>query len=220
MQDGHTTRLPRDQVKAHIFLARHRATIVVLEGDQAGQEYEIGVDGLSVGRGPGVDVAIADSSMSKAHAAFEAGGEGVRVRDMGSTNGTTVNGSRVNAADLKHGDRVGIAEIDHVDRPLGQPPGFRLAYRVYFARGGDRFKRIDQRHCEHVQVPCQPLPGQQVLGKRDRANRLRVRRGSYRAQCKARTFRECACSLPSWSAHTRDREATRDRWARCRGRRR
>jgi len=35
---------------------------------------------------------------------------GVRVRDMGSTNGTQVNGQRVPAAELKHGDKVTIGE--------------------------------------------------------------------------------------------------------------
>ena len=45
-----------------------------------------------------------------AHAAIELGSSGFKIRDMGSTNGTLVNGSTVNAADLKHGDKIKIGE--------------------------------------------------------------------------------------------------------------
>lgn len=108
MKDGHTTRLPRAQALGRIFLATHRATLVVVEGAGAGAEYEISENGVTVGRGPGVDIALQDPAMSKVHAAFEPAENGVRVRDMGSTNGIAVNGSRVDAADLKHADRIEI----------------------------------------------------------------------------------------------------------------
>jgi len=108
MKDGHTTRLPRGETLGRIFLASHRATLVVVDGPSSGAEYEIRENGMTVGRGPGVDITVPDKSMSKCHAAFEPAERGVRVRDMGSTNGIAVNGSRVDAADLKHGDRVEI----------------------------------------------------------------------------------------------------------------
>ena len=108
MKDGHTTRLPRGETLGRVFLASHRAVLVVIEGPAAGNEYEIGENGATVGRGPGVDISLQDPSMSKVHAAFEPAAGGVRVRDMGSTNGIAVNGSAVAAADLKHGDRIEI----------------------------------------------------------------------------------------------------------------
>lgn len=108
MKDGHTIRLPRGEALGRVFLASHRATLVVIEGHGAGNEYEIRENGVTVGRGPGVDVTLQDSSMSKVHAAFEPAEGGVRVRDMGSTNGIAVNGAPVQAAHLKHGDRIEI----------------------------------------------------------------------------------------------------------------
>ena len=108
MKDGHTTKLPRGETLGRIFLATHRATLVVVEGTGAGAEYEIQENGMTVGRGPGVDITLQDQAMSKTHAAFEPAANGVRVRDMGSTKGIAVNGSRVDAADLKHGDRIEI----------------------------------------------------------------------------------------------------------------
>lgn len=108
MKDGHTTKLPRAETLGRMFLASHRAALVVLEGPSAGAEYEIRENGVTVGRGPGVDVIVPDKAMSKCHAAFEPAERCVRVRDMGSTNGIAVNGARVDAADLKHGDRIEI----------------------------------------------------------------------------------------------------------------
>lgn len=108
MKDGFTTKLPRAEALGRVFLASHRAALIVIEGHGVGTEYEIGQRGATVGRGPGVDVTLQDQSMSKVHAAFEPAEGGVRVRDMGSTNGIAVNGSAVAAADLKHGDRIEI----------------------------------------------------------------------------------------------------------------
>lgn len=108
MKDGHTTKLPRAETLGRIFLASHRAALIVVEGPSSGVEYEIRENGMTVGRGPGVDITLDDKAMSKVHAAFEPATSGVRVRDMGSTNGIAVNGSRVDAADLKHGDRIEI----------------------------------------------------------------------------------------------------------------
>jgi pSer/pThr/pTyr-binding forkhead associated (FHA) protein len=108
MKDGHTIKLPRGESLGRVFLASHKASLVIVEGGAAGAEYEIHENGVTVGRGPGVDIAVQDDAMSKTHAAFEPAEHGVRVRDMGSTNGIAVNGSRVDAADLKHGDRIEI----------------------------------------------------------------------------------------------------------------
>jgi len=71
MKDGHTTRLPRGETLGRVFLASHRAALFVVEGPSAGAEYEILEGGVTVGRGPGVDIALPDRAMSKVHAAFE-----------------------------------------------------------------------------------------------------------------------------------------------------
>jgi len=110
MQDGHTRKLARSEVEQSLFLARHKASLVVLEGPAAGTEYALERTSHSMGRGPGVDIVLQDDAMSREHAAVELGNEGFRIRDLGSTNGLTVNGSAVTGADLKHGDRIGIGE--------------------------------------------------------------------------------------------------------------
>lgn len=110
LKDGHTRKLDRSEVGAGLFLVRYSAALVVVEGAGIGGEWRLDVPSCTLGRGPGVDITIPDESMSKVHAALEAGRDGFRIRDMGSTNGLKVNGHPVAAADLKHGDRIGVGE--------------------------------------------------------------------------------------------------------------
>jgi len=87
-----------------------RASLVIVEGGAEGSEFELDRESCVVGRGPGVDLALEDTAISRQHAAFELTAGGHRVRDLGSTNGVRVNGAPVDVADLKHGDRVGLGE--------------------------------------------------------------------------------------------------------------
>jgi pSer/pThr/pTyr-binding forkhead associated (FHA) protein len=112
MGETHTRKLdttPRDQSFPD-FLARHRAAIVVLSGDEAGNEFTLDEPKISLGRGPDVDLEFDDSAMSREHAVFEFSDGGFRVRDLGSTNGTQVNGEETKAGNLENGDRLRIGE--------------------------------------------------------------------------------------------------------------
>jgi len=110
MQDGHTRKLNRSELKGQIYLKRFHVTLVVVQGPESGNEHVLDRDQITIGRGPDADICFDDSTMSQQHAAFELTSEGYLVRDMGSTNGISVNGSRVMAADLKHGDRIGLGD--------------------------------------------------------------------------------------------------------------
>jgi pSer/pThr/pTyr-binding forkhead associated (FHA) protein len=93
-------------VPAESLLAKHRCAVVILSGATAGAEIELRQLCTVFGRGPGVDVTLADEAMSRQHFALELGPVGFRVRDLGSTNGVLVNGKKADAAILKHGDRI------------------------------------------------------------------------------------------------------------------
>lgn len=112
MVDTHTRQLesPRgDHGFAH-FVARHRAALVVLSGDTAGTEFTLEEPKLTLGRGPETDLAFSDSAMSREHAVLEFADGGYRLRDLGSTNGTCVNGELAKVWNLEHGDRITIGE--------------------------------------------------------------------------------------------------------------
>ena len=112
MVSGPATRhLPKSQAKGlGEFLVKFQASIVVLNGDASGSEYVLDSQSVTIGRGPGVDLAIDDSAMSREHAVLELVRGGFRVRDLGSTNGVLLNGETVQAADLKHGDRFRLGD--------------------------------------------------------------------------------------------------------------
>ena len=79
-------------------------------GPLAGTEVALDRERITLGRHSDADVVIADDSVSHLHAALELAEAGFRLRDLGSTNGVKVNGSRVAAADLKHGDRLELGK--------------------------------------------------------------------------------------------------------------
>jgi pSer/pThr/pTyr-binding forkhead associated (FHA) protein len=132
MRDGRTHKV-RNSSKApslSAFLARHRACIVVLSGDAQGSEFALDREHLSLGRGPRVDVIIDDPTVSMQHALLEFSGDGFRIRDLGSTNGTSVNGAPTRASSLKHGDRfrIGDVELQLVIEPReAEPPVYSVS---------------------------------------------------------------------------------------------
>ena len=87
--------------------------LVLVAGQQAGTELPVGGQ-VVVGRDPGVaDVVLdGDTEISRRHASFAAAGAGLTVQDLGSTNGTFVNGQRLaqDAVTLGNGDRVELGE--------------------------------------------------------------------------------------------------------------
>jgi pSer/pThr/pTyr-binding forkhead associated (FHA) protein len=84
-------------------------TLVIHEGAGAGSEHP--VDGeLTLGREEGsADLVIDDPGVSRQHARFLADGGAIRVEDLGSSNGTYVNGERISGAvPLAAGDEVQV----------------------------------------------------------------------------------------------------------------
>lgn len=62
------------------------------------------------GTSPAADVVLSGRQASRRHAAFELAGAGVAVSDLGSKNGTWVNGVRVREAELAGGEQITIGD--------------------------------------------------------------------------------------------------------------
>jgi len=79
-----------------------------------GDVFALDSSPISVGRGAGNDIPIgADEYASGRHARFEPRRDGVYVEDVGSTNGTFVNGIRLTREQrLAPGDVIRIGETD------------------------------------------------------------------------------------------------------------
>jgi FHA domain-containing protein len=81
---------------------------------EAGDAFEIDSAPLTIGRGGQNDLVLSgDEFASARHVRVEARRDGVWVQDLGSTNGTYVNGSRVAGAQrLAPGDVLRVGETD------------------------------------------------------------------------------------------------------------
>jgi hypothetical protein len=89
--------------------------VVVKSADlQDGEGFELNSAQLTIGRGNQNDIPIAtDEYASARHARFEPRQDGVWVQDLGSTNGTFLNGARLDRPRrLANGDIVRVGETD------------------------------------------------------------------------------------------------------------
>ena len=89
--------------------------VVVKSADlQDGEGFELNSAQLTIGRGNQNDIPIAtDEYASARHARFEPRQDGVWVQDLGSTNGTFLNGTRLERPRrLAQGDIVRVGETD------------------------------------------------------------------------------------------------------------
>src|SRR3954468_14868695 len=80
---------------------------------------------LVVGRAPTSDVPVIDPTISRRHAEVDYLDGSITVRDLGSSNGTFVNGSRVDASPVTAGDMITFGKVgfkvQHVG-PIATPP--------------------------------------------------------------------------------------------------
>jgi two-component system response regulator GlrR len=78
-------------------------SLVVLEGPDRGRRFAVGSATMSIGSGAENEVVLADDTVSRRHLAIEESDDGWVVRDLKSTNGTKLDGTRVREAFLAVG---------------------------------------------------------------------------------------------------------------------
>ena len=87
------------------------ALLVVQRGPGAGSRYLLDTDLSTVGRHPESDIFLDDITVSRRHVEFRRDDGTFRVHDVGSLNGTYLNGDRVDDAELQSGDEVRIGKF-------------------------------------------------------------------------------------------------------------
>ncbi|TDJ68311.1 MAG: FHA domain-containing protein, partial [Proteobacteria bacterium] len=86
---------------------------IVLSGGAIGMMYRLNRDApMVIGRGLGAEVRLDDDGVSRRHSKVTTVGNGDLVlEDLGSSNGTYVNGNRIQTHTLKDGDKIQIGSI-------------------------------------------------------------------------------------------------------------
>jgi FHA domain-containing protein len=88
------------------------AKLVVLSAGFSGRTHELNVDKTTVGRVEDNTFQIADPSVSSHHCEILLQGSDVLIRDLGSTNGSFINGEKVSESILKPGQTLKLGQIE------------------------------------------------------------------------------------------------------------
>ena len=95
------------------FGAPHVWVIAVIDGDQPNAAYRIHQYETMIGRGSDAQIDVNDELVSKRHCLIRVDGPVCTIRDLGSRNGTRVNGRKMreeSALRLRHLDEIQVGE--------------------------------------------------------------------------------------------------------------
>lgn len=100
-----TTIVLGDQFKLNRQL---HGNLIGLEGKAFGHRYLLGGTRFAIGRDPSCDIPLDDAGVSRRHAEIRRVGDHFVVSDLGSKNGTLVQGERIDERQLCDGDLIRI----------------------------------------------------------------------------------------------------------------
>jgi diguanylate cyclase (GGDEF)-like protein len=102
VMDGETGQIPHELIAR--ALQDDTPCLVVVVGPALGRVFDLSGGDVSIGRDPDSRLLLDAEGVSRRHAVLEPEGRVFRIRDLGSTNGTFVNGARSDARTIAHGD--------------------------------------------------------------------------------------------------------------------
>jgi pSer/pThr/pTyr-binding forkhead associated (FHA) protein len=102
---------PTAEIQAIADLAEGNGLVIVARGPNEGSTYLVEDDAVTVGRHPESNIFLDDITVSRRHSVIERDGDGFRIRDVGSLNGTYVNHDRVDHKPLHDGDEIQVGRF-------------------------------------------------------------------------------------------------------------
>jgi DNA-binding NtrC family response regulator len=93
-------------------LTLSRCALLVASGEQQGQERVLDGDLLRIGKNPDNDLVLTDTTVSREHCEIVRDEKGFLLRDLGSTNGTLLEGAEVREGYLQPGVIITVGRIE------------------------------------------------------------------------------------------------------------
>ena len=124
------------------------------------REYAIDKDSISIGRKHGNDIQLNDLTVSGRHALVTYIGDKAYVDDLGSTNGTLLNGGRVAKSVLNHGDLI---QVGNYQFTFFEKEEEEYEPTMFLRAEIEDTQIIDTDQAANANVSGQPLAGVSIL---------------------------------------------------------
>lgn len=150
--------------------------LLATRGPNAGQEFDI-KDVAILGRSFDADVRVDDLTVSRKHAKIERSGNAYFAEDLGSGNGTRVNGRPVTRAELKDGDEISVCQnvfVYRMDVPEMPPEGGTTTVTIVEKEGPEQSAIINAIDVEKDLLAVEPQEGVAAEDVRKIHQRLRT----------------------------------------------
>ena len=108
--------------------------LLVVSGPLTGHEFVMNKETFTLGSGRNNDLVLDDATVSRRHCEINLTPEGYMIRDVGSTNGTYVQGVRIQSAFLATGSEFQLGETRIVFRPLQERQEFKISPASSFGK--------------------------------------------------------------------------------------
>lgn len=102
--------LSPEEQSAIAALPANSALLIAQRGPSVGSRFLLDKDLSVAGRHPNADIFLDDVTVSRRHVEFSRNPSGFLMKDMGSMNGTYLNGSRAEQSQLSTGDEIQIGK--------------------------------------------------------------------------------------------------------------
>ncbi len=115
-------------------LSIQKCKLLVISGPLNGHAFVINTETFTLGSGRNNDLVIDDATVSRRHCEINLTPDGYIIRDLGSTNGTYIQGVRIKTAFLGTGSEFQLGETRLLFRPLQERQEFKISPANAFGR--------------------------------------------------------------------------------------
>jgi two-component system cell cycle response regulator len=126
---------------------RDRPYFIILAGSNLGRMFRIEGDEVILGRATGATVRLEDDGISRNHAKVVMRGDELWIEDLGSQNGTFINGIKITTQALKDGDKIQVGATTILKFTYHDDLDDRFQQKMYDAALHDGLtKAFNKRH--------------------------------------------------------------------------